>query len=296
MRSWLVGMPGELVSCVGCHENRRETLPTRRSLAHERPPEPLEPWYGAPRPFAFAHEVFPVLEKYCVGCHDAAPVVGPRSKPSFKNPDVAYDTLHPYVHRPGVEADMALLYPMEYHASTSLLIQMLEKGHHGVKLAEMSREARERLYCWIDLNVPRAGSWNPPGVPRLRSTAAPPRTGRGVRQQRRRSGRRVRGGGRGVPQPNARPSSSLRRRKQPVQPDGLKAAGFPIVGRGSEPAATGQSRGSTASHRLGRRRQDDPGLDSRRRVRDGRPRRRPGRAASLRGAREPALSGWRPPK
>jgi formylglycine-generating enzyme required for sulfatase activity len=51
---------------------------------------------------------------------------------------------------------------MEYHATTSPLIQMLEKGHHGRKLADLSREARERLYCWIDLNVPRAGSWNPP--------------------------------------------------------------------------------------------------------------------------------------
>ncbi len=162
MRSWLVGRPGELVSCVGCHEGRGETLPTRGSLAHQRPPEPLEPWYGEPRPFAFAHEVYPVLERYCVGCHDADPVVGPRSKPSFRDPDIAYDTLHPYIHRPGVEADMALLNPMEYHASTSLLIQMLEKGHHGVKLEEMSREARDRLYCWIDLNVPRAGKWDPP--------------------------------------------------------------------------------------------------------------------------------------
>ena len=162
MRSWLVGRPGELVSCAGCHENRGDTLPRRRGMAHERPAEPLTPWYGDPRPFAFAHEVYPVLERYCIGCHDGEPVVGPKSKPSFKSPDMAYDTLHPYVHRPGVESDMALLYPMEYHASTSLLIQMLEKGHNGVKLAEMSREARDRLYCWIDLNVPRAGSWDPP--------------------------------------------------------------------------------------------------------------------------------------
>jgi formylglycine-generating enzyme required for sulfatase activity len=51
---------------------------------------------------------------------------------------------------------------MEYHASTSPLIQMLEKGHHGVKLAGLDREARERLYCWIDLNVPQSGSWKPP--------------------------------------------------------------------------------------------------------------------------------------
>jgi hypothetical protein len=33
---------------------------------------------------------------------------------------------------------MALHRPMEYHASTSPLIQMLEKGHHGVRLAAMA--------------------------------------------------------------------------------------------------------------------------------------------------------------
>ncbi len=163
MRSWFVGMPGEQISCVGCHESRKTTLPPRRDLASRRAAERLTPWYGPPRPFAFAHEVFPVLEKYCAGCHAAPAKAGPiRSRPCFKDPDTAYDTLHPYVHRPGVESDMALLYPMEYHASTSLLMQMLEKGHHGVTLAGMTREARERITCWIDLNVPRVGSWAPP--------------------------------------------------------------------------------------------------------------------------------------
>jgi formylglycine-generating enzyme required for sulfatase activity len=164
MRSWLVGMPGERVSCVGCHENRAETLPLRQALADRRAPEPLTPWYGPARPFAFASEVYPVLRRHCVGCHDGRAEVGPRSKPSFTGPDVAYDTLHPYVHRPRPEADIALLNPMEFHASTSPLIQMLEKGHHGVRLADLPRESRERLYCWIDLNVPRHGSFEPPAT------------------------------------------------------------------------------------------------------------------------------------
>ena len=227
MRSWLVGMPGESISCVGCHENRRETLPRRRSLAHERPARPLEPWYGSARPFAFAHEVFPVLERYCIGCHEDAPEVGPRSKPCFKTPDVAYNTLHPYVHRPGVEADMALLNPMEYHASTSLLIQMLEKGHHGVKLADMSREARERLYCWIDLNVPRAGSWNPPEFHAC------------DQRQRRRELAQLFANNNDDPEgEHAAATEAFRNRKPikfiappeqaPVQPDGLSVAGFPF--------------------------------------------------------------------
>jgi len=162
MRSWLVGMPGEHVSCVGCHENRAQTLPPRSAVAIQRAPERLTPWYGPARPFDFAHEVYPVLQRHCIGCHNENPAVGPRSQPSFREPGVAYDTLHPYIHRPGPEADMALLNPMEYHASTSRLIQMLEKGHHGVRLDALPRESRERLYCWIDLNVPRHGAFELP--------------------------------------------------------------------------------------------------------------------------------------
>ena len=161
MRSWLVGMPGERVSCAGCHEQRMASLPPQRSIAETRHPQPLKPWCGAPRPFAFEHEVFPVLQRNCIGCHGQPATVGPRCKPCFKSPKTAYDTLHPYVRRAGVEGDMALLNPMEYHASTSRLIQMLAKGHHGVTLASMGNDACGRLYCWIDLNVPYAGSWSP---------------------------------------------------------------------------------------------------------------------------------------
>lgn len=166
MRSWLVGMPGERVSCVGCHEPRGTTLPLRSPRATYRAAEPLTPWYGPARPFGFATEVYPVLQRYCVGCHSQRATVGPRSQPCFADARTAYDTLHPYVHRAGVESDMALLTPLEYHASTSRLVQLLEKGHHGVTLAGLGREACARLYCWIDLNAPFSGNWRPPKLAR----------------------------------------------------------------------------------------------------------------------------------
>ncbi len=162
MRSWLVGMPGERVSCAGCHEDRRASLPPHRSIAETRHSEPLTPWHGPARPFAFTHEVYPVLERNCIGCHSDKQTVGLRSKPCFKDTRTAYNTLHPYVRRAGVESDMELLNPMEYHTSTSRLFQMLEKGHRGVTFATMGNEARERLACWIDLNAPFAGNWDPP--------------------------------------------------------------------------------------------------------------------------------------
>ncbi len=46
---------------------------------------------------------------------------------------------------------------MEFHADTSRLIRILQKGHHGVQLGP---EAWERLITWIDLNAPNHGTWS----------------------------------------------------------------------------------------------------------------------------------------
>ena len=60
------------------------------------------------------------------------------------------------MRRPGPESDVHVLPPMEYHSSTSELIQKLEKGHHNVSL---TREEWDRLHTWIDLNVPYHGQF-----------------------------------------------------------------------------------------------------------------------------------------
>ena len=55
-----------------------------------------------------------------------------------------------------VEDYVDLHVPCEYHANTSELVQMLEKGHYNVAL---DAEAWDRLYTWIDLNGPCHGTW-----------------------------------------------------------------------------------------------------------------------------------------
>jgi formylglycine-generating enzyme required for sulfatase activity len=168
MRSWLTAQPGEMFSCVGCHESARMAPPGRMAIAAKKAAQDLVPWAGEPRPygFSFNREIQPVLDRSCVGCHDGSKP----DRPNFKDmtEDVygkghmsrrfskAYQALHPYVRRPGPESDMHLLPPMEYHASTSELMQMLDKGHHGVTLDE---DSRLRLVTWIDLNVPFHGTW-----------------------------------------------------------------------------------------------------------------------------------------
>jgi len=179
MRSWFTAMPGEVLSCVGCHEKQNTVTPNRPTIAARQPAAEITPWHGPTRGFAFAREVQPVLDRYCVGCHDGgagdagpAPIdlrggeiiddwksniaghVSPAVGGKFSR---SYVELHRFVRRPGIESDIRLLTPLEFHAGTTELIQMLRKGHHNVAL---DAEAWDRLITWIDLNAPYHGTWS----------------------------------------------------------------------------------------------------------------------------------------
>jgi formylglycine-generating enzyme required for sulfatase activity len=181
MRSWLVGMPGEVVSCVGCHEHPSSAPLNPDTLAARRTPAEITPWHGPPRNFSFKREVQPVLDRYCVGCHDGG--TGPRSAaPNFRGDvltsdyksfipgngngfggryfSVGYFELSRFVRRPGIESDMHLLRPGEYHADTTELVRRLARGHYQVQL---DRESWDRLITWIDLNAPCHGTWTEVG-------------------------------------------------------------------------------------------------------------------------------------
>ena len=168
MRSWFTAMPGENVSCVGCHEATPDLPANRRTLALEGEPSTIRPWYGPARGFGWDREVQPVLDKYCVGCHDGRPrsdgkdladlrraAPRPVGKSGYPFPP-AYYALRQFVRSPGLEGDPRVLPVADYHADTNRLVQMLMKGHHNVRLDE---EAWDRLVTWIDLNAPAYGTW-----------------------------------------------------------------------------------------------------------------------------------------
>ena len=177
MRSWFTGMPGEVVSCVGCHESQNTGVPARQTLAARRLPSEIKPWRGPTRGFNFLREVqHPVLDKHCVGCHNGQPRDDGKNPPDLTAAKwitdyrsvfhsggkdaghftLSYAELHRYVRRPGLESDYHMLTPMEFHADTTQLVQMLRKGHHNVQL---DADAWDRLITWIDLNAPFHGTW-----------------------------------------------------------------------------------------------------------------------------------------
>jgi len=160
MRSWLVAMPGETLTCIGCHESTIDPPLVSQNIATKQKPQKITPWFGPARGFSFDREVQPVLDKHCVGCHNDKPYQGQKlvdlRQDNVQSFSRAYRELQKHVRRPGPESDYHMFPAAEYHADTSPLIQMLQKGHHGVKL---DREAYERLFTWIDLNVPYYGTW-----------------------------------------------------------------------------------------------------------------------------------------
>jgi formylglycine-generating enzyme required for sulfatase activity len=162
MRSWLTGMPGEVVSCVGCHESQNTLPKVRPTIASRKLPDTIQPFYGGVRPFAFKNEIQPLLDRKCTSCHNSTSGLvdfSDKKESGYRDLSGAYRALHPFVRRPGPESDLHVLTPMDFHATTSELVQILEKGHHGVKL---NKEEWDRINTWIDLNVPYHGQFSPP--------------------------------------------------------------------------------------------------------------------------------------
>lgn len=175
MRSWMTAMPGETLSCVGCHDQQNSAPPVTQALALTKPPREITPWRGPTRGFSFVREVQPVLDRYCVGCHDGSAGPGLAARPDFRaappvHPQAteagynnatqftpSYLALRSYVRGHTIESDLHLLTPCEFSADTTELIHLLRDGHHGVTL---DAEGWDRLITWIDLNTPAHGTWS----------------------------------------------------------------------------------------------------------------------------------------
>jgi len=197
MRSWFTCRGGEVLSCIGCHEDPNAAPQPQLVKAARRRPSQITPWYGPMRGFSFNREVQPVVDKYCVGCHNAktthkdssgrkianltlrADVQADNKKELIEQIDnpvlytdkitqkkggghggshfpPAYLELFRFARSATLESDLHLLTPYDYHADQTKLVQMLKKGHHGVRL---DAEAWDRIITWIDLNTPAHGSW-----------------------------------------------------------------------------------------------------------------------------------------
>ena len=169
MRSVTYLQPGEVSSCIGCHEPRHLAPPSgAMPLALRRPPSEIQPGPPGSRPFSYPILVQPILDRHCVGCHNDTRAEGGvnlvgRSQGQYS---VSYLALAPRVKisawdgRADFRTTNSEPYtqPDFFGARGSPLMKLLLSGHGGV---ELSAEEIEALATWMDSNALFYGTFDP---------------------------------------------------------------------------------------------------------------------------------------
>jgi hypothetical protein len=159
MQSFVSVMPGETTGCVGCHENRNDAPRAKPSLAAmARPPSRIEPFKDAPQVFDFPRNIQPILDKYCVGCHNYEKYCGKAVLTGDRGPwySHAYVTL---MSRGQVShgRDAGSNYPPRaIGTSASPLVKRIAGGHNDIQVTP--REAI-LVRLWIESGAPYPGTY-----------------------------------------------------------------------------------------------------------------------------------------
>jgi len=180
MRTMTQLQPGEIASCVGCHESRTSTPMAQRKELPGKPAKltpPDGPQYEGG--LSFAKTVQPVLDRYCIGCHGLGPkenkvnLLGTITPPGDLNRTLqrmhaskAYLALArpPYVKIAQYPQESWYSVPKDYFAHAGKLALMLLKGRElkGHEKMQLDRSGMQRIINWLDLNAQFFGtySWN----------------------------------------------------------------------------------------------------------------------------------------
>ncbi len=168
MRSDTYVHPGEMLSCVGCHENKHRAsfnALQQTPTAMRRPPSTLQPDVEGSNPLLYPRLVQPVLDRHCVACHEEKEEAPELNGDMFADWgwSQSYHTLSALawakhggngaLKRNGTSYSI----PGEIGARASALLRMLEAGHHDVTLPE---EDLHRLTLWLDCNSVFYGAYH----------------------------------------------------------------------------------------------------------------------------------------
>ncbi|NOX55469.1 MAG: hypothetical protein GXP27_13735 [Planctomycetes bacterium] len=161
MQSFVTLQPGERTGCVGCHEQRSQTVTAfpKDLLALRRSPSRIEPISDVPDVFDFPRDIQPILDRHCVECHNPDRYEGRVDLSGDHTPgfSVAYWNItkyglvadgrnQPYGNRP----------PRTIGSSASRLMQYLDGSHHGARLTD---HERKMVRLWIESSAVYAGTY-----------------------------------------------------------------------------------------------------------------------------------------
>ena len=189
MRTFTHFMPGEVQSCVGCHTDRNMVSPVGNPHIQTRiePQELMPPAWGV-KGFSYQEVVQPVWDKYCLDCHNPREKSGDvdlsgdytdffnvsydhlARKGTFGEKNYRYNGVRidsrdegssPYTSWiwtiNGAEWNILEIEPKRWGSPASPLAEILRTGHpdkDGNKRIDVTQQDRERVYLWIDLDVP----------------------------------------------------------------------------------------------------------------------------------------------
>jgi hypothetical protein len=152
MRSGTLVQPGEVIGCIGCHEDRRTAPPVTAFTLGT--PARLEGWFGPPREFNYRVEVQPVFDQHCVSCHDYGQPAAEKLNLA-PDRDLVFNTSYnelwrkQYVQVVGAgPADHQP--PQAWGSHASKLGRTLLDRYRD----QLTAEEFERIVTWIDLNAP----------------------------------------------------------------------------------------------------------------------------------------------
>ena len=162
MQSFLSVMPGEVASCVGCHEDRQtapQPVDTGRLLAMRRPPSRVSPVPGIPDVIDYPRDVQPILDRHCAKCHnpskrDGGIILTADHGPVYSH---SYYTLSAtYQFSDGRNMPKSNYPPYGLGDAASPIMRMLHGDHYDARLSE--REV-EMVRHWIHCGAPYIGTY-----------------------------------------------------------------------------------------------------------------------------------------
>ncbi len=182
MRSSMYAMPGESLSCLGCHEPKGKTAEQGKAamaLALKREPSVITPGPEGSKPMTFPRLVQPVFDAKCVKCHLEHPDEAPdlradgqlakgleqRAKEKGlrldkRNWTTSYMNIWPYAFAYNTRAYSESKYwsvkpskmrtiPGKVGAYVAPLYELLTTGSHKDKVS-LTPEEMERIVVWLD--------------------------------------------------------------------------------------------------------------------------------------------------
>ena len=167
MHSFTSVMPGEVTTCIGCHEERTETpnADDRDRLNRILRTIPVEPEKiaGVPEIFVFPRDIQPILDRHCLECHN------PDREEAGLNLSGEWNPLYTFSYQQmswrNLFADnrnrsLGDFEPYQIGTGASRLLQLMEEHHEGVQLSE---DELKMVRCWLDAGANYAGFYGASG-------------------------------------------------------------------------------------------------------------------------------------